>query len=232
MNSIAAMRMLRQIQYPDPPAAPPVPEKKPRAAPVRAPRKPKEDVIEHIEPESNSDSGSDSSSYDEFPEVEEIQQRFKAEPCEYISPVGLSKAKTKKEAMKYLEQKACPKIPDLKKKRMSSPAAPTPSTAPAKKERKPKAAPEPVLPPTQSPEVVLANPPQKKVKKVTEKKADLPAAAPAQGAPLASSEPAAKKKRAASAYALAVGRHRKAGLSFTDAAKAAKAELDAKKKKD
>lgn len=221
MNSLAAMRLIRQIQYPDPP---PAPERKPRA-----PRKKKEDVIEHIEPESNSDSGSDSSSYDEFPEVEEIQKRFKDAPCEFVSPAGLSKAKTKKEAVKYLEQKACPKISDLKKK-MSSPVAPTPSTAPAKKEKKVKAAPETVLPPTQAPEVVLASPP-KKVKKVTAKKEDLPAAAPAQGTPLAPSEPAAKKpKRAASAYALAVGRHRKAGLSFGDAAKAAKAEIDAKKK--
>jgi hypothetical protein len=212
--------MLRQIQHPEPAA--PTPESKPRA-----PRKKKE-VIEYIEPESNSDSGSDSSSYDDFAEVDEIKKHFNTEPCEFVSPAGLSKTKTKKEAIKYLEEKSCPKIHRLKKKAMSSPAAPTPSTAPAKKEKKVKMV-EPASPlsPTQSPTIVLADPPQKKVKKVAKVEAPAPAG---QGTPLAPSAAAPeKKKRAASAYALAVGRHRKTGLSFAEAVKAAKAELDSKK---
>jgi hypothetical protein len=161
----------------------------------------------------------------------EIDDHFEQEPCQMISPAGLASKKTRKEKLEYLKEKKCPRIPDLKKKSkpsvsmesvvvapeqvkkvrvvkkkvaeapvvVSQPAAPAPETAPAKKVR------------------------AKKVKAETPVAAALP---PVEATPAA---PAAKAKRPASAYALCVGKHRKAGLSFADAAKAAKAECDAKK---
>lgn len=214
MNSLQVQRMLHALQYPEPE---PAPVKAPRA-----PRKKKAEVIQHVE--SESESGSDfSSGYDDYAEVDKIQNHFKEEPCEYISPATLSTKKTKKEAIQYLEEKACPKIHRLKK--MSAPVAPTPSSAPAKKEKKVKV-PEPASPmsPAKAPEVVLAAP----LKKTPKAKAAPPApVAP----PLAPPAAAPKTKRAPTAFALLVGKHRKAGLSFADAAKAAKVEHDASKAK-
>ena len=214
MNSLQVQRMLHALQHPEP-----------EPAPVKAPRAPrrKPEVVQHVE--SESESGSDSSrGYDDYAEVDKIQNHFKEEPCEYISPATLSTKKTKKEAIQYLEEKACPKIHRLKK--MSAPVAPTPSTAPAKKEKKVKVS-EPASPlsPTKAPEVVLAAP----IKKAPKAKAT-PAPTPVTPS-LAPPAAAPKVKRAPTAFALLVGKHRKAGLSFADAAKAAKVEHDASKAK-
>lgn len=216
MNSLQVQRMLNALQYPEPAPVESAPVKAPRA-----PRKKKAEIIQHVE--SESESGSDSSSgYDDYAEVDKIQSHFKEEPCEYISPATLATKKTKKEAIQYLEEKSCPKIHRLKK--MSAPVAPTPSTAPAKKEKKVKA-PEPASPlsPAKAPEVVLAAP----IKKAPKAKATPAPVAPSLAPPAA----APKTKRAPTAFALLVGKHRKAGLSFADAAKAAKVEHDASKAK-
>jgi len=212
-------------------------------APARAPRKKKEEP-EHIEPES--DSTSDSGSESEYEEVNKIKSYFEQEPCEAISPAALGQTKTKKEALDYLKSKNCPKIPNIKKsaksiKMESGPASPAPEVAPTKKRvAKPKAAaapvpaaapvvPEPV--PAPVPEVKVV---KKRTPKVKAPEAAAPAAAPSQGTPLASAPtPPEKKKRAPSAYATLVGKLvKEKKMSFAEAAKAAKAELDAKKKKD
>jgi 2-oxoglutarate dehydrogenase E2 component (dihydrolipoamide succinyltransferase) len=216
-------------------------EPAPEPAPARAPRQKKE-VVEHISPETSdtSDSGSES----EYEEVNKIKSYFEQEPCEAISPAALGQTKTKKEALAYLKSKNCPKIPNIKRsaksiKMESGPASPAPEVAPTKKRvAKPKAAAAPVpapAAPAPAPEPV---PELKVVKKRTPKvkapEAAAPAAAPSQGTPLASA-PAApeKKKRAPSAYASLVGKLvKEKKMSFGEAAKAAKAELDAKKKKD
>ena len=238
MNSLRVQQMMRAFtqEKKDMAAAAAAPAPAPRA-----PRKPKPEAIEP-ETESESDSGSESSSYDSYEgyeAVDKIKAHFDKEPCEFISPAGLSQAKTTKEAVQYLESKKCPKIHRVKnsasKRIPMEPASPAPATAPAVKKRvaKPKAAPVlEVVPVVAAPAPAPAPAPAKKVKakKVIP---DAPAPAPSsQGTPLASapSPPKiAKVKRAPTAYAAAVGRHRKAGLSFADAAKAAKAECDAKK---
>jgi hypothetical protein len=214
-------------------------EPAPEPAPARAPRKKKEEP-EHIEPESDhdSDSGSESSTYEEFEEVNKIKSYFESDPCESISPAALGQAKTTKEAVKYLKSKNCPKIPNIKKSAKSikmdnGPPAPGPETAPAKKRvAKPKAAaaPPPALEVVPAPAPVVEAP--KKVKKVKAVAATVapepaPVATPAP-APAAAAE---KKKRAPSAYAALVGKLvKEKKMSFGEAAKAAKAELDAKKK--
>ena len=217
MNSPDVMRMLHRLSQgdnfqPEPAAAP---ERK--AAP-RAPRKQK---VREPSPDSEySDSDSESDGYEE---LQQIKDHYDKEPCEYVSPAGLKATKTKKEAMAYLESKKCPKIPALKKGKMEGPPAPAP-----KKARKAKVA--EVVPAVPAPVEVPA-PAPKKVRAKKEVAAALPAVA-AQAPTLAPSEtPAKKAKRPATAYALAVGRHRKAGKSFAEAAKAAKAEIDAAKAK-
>jgi len=209
--------------------APEAPAPKPRA-----PRQKKPEP-EHISPESSdtSDSGSES----EYEEVNKIKSYFEQEPCEAISPAALNQTKTTKEALTYLKSKNCPKIPNIKKSAKSikmdnGPPAPGPETAPARKRvAKPKA-PAPALEVAPAPAPVPAPAPEapKKVKKV--KAAAAPAPAPtvtATPAPAA----AEKKKRAPSAYATLVGKLvKEKKMTFGEAAKAAKAELDAKKKKD
>jgi hypothetical protein len=158
---------------------------------------------------------------------EKHDQAAAAEPCEYISPAGLAQTKTTKEAVDYLTSKKCPKIDRIKKsaKNIKMEGPPGPETAPAKKSRAKKVAAPAAPAPAPVPALEVVAPAPKKVKAP---KAVAPAAAPpAVPAPAAAAE---KKKRAPTAYAAAVGRHRKAGLSFADAAKAAKAECDAKKK--
>jgi len=152
---------------------------------------------------------SDYSSYDE-PDV--IKKRYAAEPCEHISPAALNEKKTKKEVVNYLEQKACPKIETHAKrpKHVSPLPAPVPPVAPAN------APPAPSHPGANNAAPVSTAPPaDKAVKKI--------------GRPKKPADPAAKPKKAPSAYNLAVAKHRKAGLGFAEAAKAAKAELDQKK---
>lgn len=236
MNSLHVQRLLRglaaSIATPEP-ASTPAPEPKPKAAP-----KPRKVPVAHHSESIESDSGSESSSYDGYESVDNIKKHFAEEPCEYISPAVLSSKATTKDAVKYLESKQCPKIHRIKKTKMSSPAAPAPDTAPASAPaKKAKKAAAPLEPASPGPTVVLAKPEDaaipkktKKVAKKVEAPTPAPTPAPAVSSPLAPPPaPAEKKKRAPSAYALAVGRHRKAGLSFADAAKAAKAELDSKK---
>jgi translation initiation factor IF-2 len=206
-------------------------EPAPEAPPPRAPRQKKPEP-EHIEPESSdSDSGSES----EYEEVNKIKSYFEQEPCESISPAALAQTKTTKEALTYLKSKNCPKIANIKKsaksiKMESGPPAPGPETAPAKKRvAKPKAAPAPApaLEVTPAPAPVPVEAP-KKVKKV--KAAPAPTPAPT-ATPAPAPAAAEKKKRAPSAYASLVGKLvKEKKMSFAEAAKAAKAELDAKKK--
>jgi len=212
MNSPDVMRMLHRLSQGDnfQPEPAPAPERKPRA-----PRKKRE-------PSPDSEYSSSDSESDGYEELQQIKDHFEKEPCEYVSPAALKATKTKKEAIKYLESKNCPKTPAIKKGKMEGPPAPAPATAPAaKKARKAKVS--EVVPAVPAP-VEVAAPPPKKVKAKKEVAVALPpvAAAPA---------PAEKKKRPPTAYALAVGKHRKAGLSFAEAAKAAKAEIDAAKAK-
>lgn len=246
MNSLHIRRMMQNLQSsmrepaPEPPAAP-------------APRK-KKAQPEHIEPESDhdSDSGSESSTYEEYEEVNKIKSYFESDPCESISPAALGQAKTTKEAVKYLQSKKCPKIANIKKSaksiKMEGPPAPGPETSPVaatrKRVAKPKAAPAAAVAPAPAPAPAAE---VKVVKKRAPKvKAPEPAppAAPAQGSPLAPAPaapapaapapaPAAKAKRAPSAYAKLVGSLVKdKKMTFAEAAKAAKAQLDAAKKKD
>jgi len=203
--------MLRAMQ----PEAAPAEPAQPKAPRAPRPQK-KAEVIQHVESGSDSDSGSESS-YDGYAEVEQIKKHFDQEPCEYISPAALASKKTKKEAIQYLEEKACPKIHRVKK--MSAPAAPTPSTAPAKKEKKVKA-PEAPLPPVAAPEIVLAP-----AKKVVKKKEAPPAATPPPAPVAAAPE---KKKRAPSEYAKLVGKHMKSNITMAEAHKRAKAEMEKK----
>jgi len=186
----------------------------------RAPKK-----VRHITPPTSDDSSSDSDSEsDDGVELERIKGHFEKEPCEYVSPAALKATKTKKEAMAYLESKACPKIPAIKKGKMEGPPAPAPETAPAKAKRVRKAKPVEPTPPV--PEVAAPAPP--KVKRAKKVAAALPTVA---ADPVVVPEKTEKKKRAPTAYAKAVGKYRKEGMSFGDAAKAAKKEIDAAKAK-
>jgi hypothetical protein len=215
MNSADVMRMLHRLRQPQDfqlePEAAPAPERKPRA-----PRKKREPS-----PDSEySDSDSESDGYEE---LQQIKDHYEKEPCEYVSPAGLNATKTKKEAIKYLEEKKCPKIKSIKKAKMESPKAPPMSESPTVKEKKVRA--KKVVADPAPVQVVVPPAP----KKVTAKKAVAPPAPAAD--PVVVPEKTEKKKRAPTAYAQAVGRHRKAGLSFAEAAKAAKAECDAAKAK-
>ena len=204
-----------------------------RAAPIEEEAPPKQvrktirkKKEEYIEPES--DSGESSSSYSSYESLEKIHKKFDDAPCEYISPAKLKEHGTKKDAIKYLASKACPEIPNLKKKAMSSMvvAAAPEATPVVKKVRKVKAAapaPAPAPEPEVAPSPKAPAPRPKKVK------------APVEVAPVAAPAPAAaapKAKRPASEYAKLVGKYRKEKMSFADASKRAKAECDAKKKKD
>lgn len=223
MNSAHVRRMMANLHTSIREPAPEAP------APIRAPRKKKAEP-EHIEPESSdSDSGSES----EYEEVNKIKSYFEQEPCESISPAALGQTKTTKEALDYLKSKNCPKIANIKKSaksiKMDGPASPAPETAPAKKViRKAKApAPAPAPTPVAPAPVVEAAP--KKVRKTKAAAVEAVAApAPATSAPAAP----AKAKRPASEYAKLVGKYVKEKMTFAEAAKKAKAELDAKKKKD
>lgn len=220
MNSSDVMRMLQRLRQPqnfqpDQPAPAPAPALK-----LRIPKKKRA-----ITPPSSDSEYSDSDSEsDGYVELSQIKEQFEKDPCEYVSPAGLKATKTKKEAIQYLESKQCPKIKSVKRATMEGPPAPPMSESPtvkAKKVRKAKVA--DVVPAL--PEVSAPAPPKvKKAKKVAEA---LPAVAVPAPAPAA----AEKKKRPPTAYAVALGKHRKAGLSFGDAAKAAKAEVDAAKAK-
>ena len=218
MNSPEVMRMLHRLSQGDNFQPEPAPEgqRAPRAQ--RAPRKKK---VREPSPDSEySDSDSESDGYQD---LQDIKDHYDKEPCEYISPAGLNATKTKKQAIQYLEEKKCPKIKSIKKAKMEGPPAPAPATAPAmKKARKAKVS--EVVPPV--PEV--AAPTDKKVKA---KKAVAAALPPVAADPVVVPEKAEKKKRAPSAYALCVGKYRKQGLSFAEAAKAAKIECDSAKAK-
>lgn len=130
-----------------------------------------------------------------------------------------------KPTVKFAERKPVKKREPKKVDPASIPKAeviPAPAPAPV---------PAPAPAPTPAPAPVIQEPP-KRLKKVAVLKPNLDA----QPAPLAVSAPTGpvvaepmtpkpRVKRAPNAYALAVGRHRKAGKSFVEAAAAAKAEL-------
>jgi hypothetical protein len=235
MNSAYVRRMMQNLtaSIRDQPTAAEAPPE------VKAPRRKKAEP-EHISPESSdSDSGSES----EYEEVNKIKSYFESEPCESISPAALSQATTTKEAVQYLKSKKCPKIANIKKgaksiKMDNGPPAPGPETAPTRKRvPKPKAVAAPATaiaaaPPAPAPPAPVAAAPEAPVKKARAKKAAAPAPAPAPApAAPAAAAPAAKAKRAPSAYAALVGKLvKEKKMSFAEAAKAAKAELDAKKK--
>ena len=220
MNSAHVRRMMANLHTS-------IREPAPEAPAPRAPRQKKPEP-EHIEPESSdSDSGSES----EYEEVNKIKSYFEQEPCESISPAALSQAKTVKEAVDYLKSKKCPKIPNIKKGaksiKMDGPASPAPETAPAKKRvAKAKAVEAPAPTPVAPAPAPAAEAAPKKVRKT--KAVSEAAPAPAASAPAA----LAKAKRPASEYAKLVGKYVKEKMPFAEAAKKAKAELDAKKKKD
>lgn len=217
MNSPDVMRMLHRLSQGDNFQPEPAPEGQRAARVQRAPRKQK---VREPSPDSEySDSDSESDGYEE---LQQIKDHFEKEPCEFVSPAGLKATKTKKEAIKYLEEKQCPKIKSIKKAKMDGPPAPAPDTAPAKKVRKAKVA--EVVPP-------VPEPPAPAPKKVKAKKAVAAALPPVAADPVVVPEKTEKTKRKPTAYALAVGKHRKAGMSFADASKAAKAEIDAAKAK-
>lgn len=238
MNSADVMRMLHRLSQPEHFMPEPFQSAAPKAP--RAPRKTKAPPPPESQSSSDSDGDSDTSSESEYEDLDTIKDKFEKDPCEYVSPGALRATKTQKEAIGYLKAKQCPKIKSVRKSKMDSPKAPGPETAPAlvKKVRKAKAAAPSVQTPVAldipvAPAPAAAAAPVKKVraKKVVAESLP-PVSAPAQGTPLApSGTPAAGKKRAPTAYALAVGRHRKAGKSFAEAAKAAKAECDAAKAK-
>ena len=213
MNSPDVMRMLHRLSQGDDfqSQVAPAPERKPRV-----PRKKREPSPDSEYSESDSES-------DGYVELQQIKDHFDEQPCEYVSPAALKATKTKKEAMKYLESKECPKIPALKKGKMEGPPAPGPETAPAKAKKVRKAKPVEPTPPV--PEVVAPAPKKVKAKK------PVAAAAPVAADPVVVPEKTEKKKRAPTAYAKAVGKYRKEGMSFGDAAKAAKKEIDAAKAK-
>jgi len=214
MNSPDVMRMIHRLSQGD------NFQPEPALAPERKPRAPRKKKVREPSPDSEySDSDSES---DGYKELQDIKDHFEKEPCEYVSPAGLNATKTKKEAIQYLEEKKCPKIKSIKKAKMDGPPAPAPETTPAKKVRKAKVS--EVVPP-------IPEPPAPAPKKVKAKKAVAAALPPVAADPVVVPEKTEKKKRAPSAYALCVGKHRKQGLSFAEASKAAKLECDAAKSK-
>ena len=191
------------------------PSRRQEKAPKKEKRRARSPSSSSSETEAYGSSGS--SDYSSYDEVETIKKKYAKEPCEYISPAALSQKKSKKEVVNYLEEKGCPKIETHAKKRKHIPPAtvsstPAPSTAPPPPPSVSSSGP----PPASS----VAPPPAVKDEGVKKKPV---------GRPKKPVDPTAKPKKAPSAYNLAVAKHRKTGLSFTDAVKAAKAELDSKK---
>jgi len=196
----------------------------PEAAPARKPRAPKKQ--RPITPPTSDSEYSDSDSEsDGYIELQQIKDHFEKEPCEYVSPAGLKATKSKKEALKYLEDKQCPKIKSIKKTKMEGPPAPPMSESPTVKVKKVRAK-KVVADP--APVVEVPAPAKQKVKRV---KAVAEALPPVAADPVVVPEKTEKKKRAPTAYAKAVGKYRKEGMSFADASKAAKQEIDAAKAK-
>jgi hypothetical protein len=159
--------------------------------------------------ESESNSESSSSGYSSYESVEKIHKKLKEKPCEYVSPAGLGEKKTKKEAIKYLREKECPRVEDFKRTASTALAAPSVASTMG-------AAP---VPPPANVLSVSAEP-------VPEKKRI--------GRPPKPKEP---KKREPSAYAMLFGEARKAGKPFAEAtayakAEAAKLKTEAQSKKD
>ena len=148
---------------------------------------------------SESESASSSSGYSSYESVEEIKKKIKAKPCPHVSPAGLGDKKTKKEAIKYLKEKECPRVDEFKKT-----AVPSPASAPA-------AAPAPVALLTSAPP---ADGPTMNVVETSKRGPGRPKKEPV------------PKKRAPSAYNLAFAKHRKSGKTFAEATALAKADND------
>ena len=165
--------------------------------------------------EDSSNYGSTSSSdYSSYDEADNIKDRYRKEPCEYVSPAGLESKKTKKEVVNYLEEKKCPKIETHAKKRKHVP----PPTA--------------TVAPTAQP---TAPPPPPPANASTHGASGDGATVPAEpavgkkkmGRPPKPVDPTAKPKRPPTAYNIAVSKHIKAGLPFKEAV--ARAKEDTKK---
>jgi hypothetical protein len=228
MNTLSVMRLLSQLQgngRPQPALVPldtgrgryedeePRHRERRRSPPPKKERKKKAPPPESSSEEEGygSPSSSDYSSYDE-PEV--IKRRYAEDPCENISPAALSSKKTKKEVVNYLEEKQCPKI-EKHAKRKHEPPAPKAVSNPA-----PPAANPPPAPVAPVPPLAPAAPPAP-TGEIAKKK---------MGRPKKAVDPT-KPKKPPTAYNQLVGKLRKEGKTFAEAAKAAKAELDAKKQK-
>lgn len=143
-NSLAVMRMIAGLQQRNTPAIlplartlPPSPPPSPRAS--RASRssrskhkKRRRSPSSSSSSSSSSDSDSSSSGYSSYESVDKIKKKMKEKPCEYVSPAGLDEKKTKKEAIKYLKQKECPRVEEFRRDTSapSTPAPVPPPTAP------------------------------------------------------------------------------------------------------
>lgn len=230
MNSISVMRLLAQLQGNGRPQPALVPlntggghfeeeERRPkqerrRASPPRKQHKKKAPPPESSSEEEDgygSPSSSDYSSYDE-PEV--IKRRYAEDPCENISPAALSSKKTKKEVVKYLEEKECPKI-EKHAKRKHQPPVPKSAVASAPlSSAKPAPPPSaPVPPPAPAPSTAPTGEPVKKK----------------MGRPKKPVDPDAKKKEP-STYNQLVSKYMKEDKKpFKEAVAAAKADWAAAK---
>lgn len=241
MNTMSVMRLLQQLQGGRPtPALIPVqqrgyeeeeePERRPRGRPRKErspsppPRKsrdkrrspsPKKSKRRARSPstssEDSSNYGSSSSDYSSYDEADDIKERYRKEPCEYVSPAGLESKKTKKEVVNYLEEKKCPKIETHAKKRKHVP----PATATAAPTAQP-TAPPPPPPATASTHGASGDAPAVPAEPAVGKKK--------MGRPPKPVDPNAKPKRPPTAYNLAVSKHIKAGVPFKEAVARAKEE--------
>jgi hypothetical protein len=229
MNTLSVMRLLSQLQgngRPQPALVPldtgrgryedeeERPRQRRRPSPPKKERKKKAPPPESSSEEEDgygSPSSSDYSSYDE-PEV--IKRRYAEDPCENISPAALNSKKTKKEVVNYLEEKQCPKIEKNAKRKHQPPASKAVSNPAPPAAHAPPPPSAPVPPPAPAAPAAPSAEVGKKKMGRPKKPVD-----------------ATKPKKPPTAYNQLVGKFRKEGKTFAEAAKAAKAEMDAKKQK-
>jgi len=122
-NSLAVMRMLQGLQRGGPPLMPlagggggPLPELREPSPERRSRSQKKSKKKRHRSPSTSSSSSSSSSSgYSSYESVEKIKKKMKEKPCAYVSPSGLEDKKTKKDAIRYLKEKECPRVDEFKR---------------------------------------------------------------------------------------------------------------------
>ena len=239
-NSIWAMRLLNQLRGPTPALMPlgtgreereerkVTYKKREDGSPPRRSR-PREDSEERgrrkvknkkrsRSPSSSSSEEISSSDYSSYDDAEVIKSRYKRDPCEYVSPAGLSDKKTKKEVVNYLEEKGCPKI-ETHAKRKHVPKVATPAPGPT-----PEPSGSPAGPSSSSP------PPAKPGGSPTNTVV-LPTAGPDAVEKRGKGRPRGpiRVKKPPTAYNLAVGRLMKEGKTMKEASGLAKEELAKKK---